>query len=262
MAAMAATRDPIVLLHALGMAPSVWEPVRARLEADHDVLALATLGHRGGAPPTRRPVTVAATVDEAERLLDEHGLDRPHVVGNSLGGWMAIELARRGRARSVCAFSPAGCWVSGTAEQTRGAGKIRRARTMARLSRPLPFLLRAGAVRRLAVRDVAEHGERLGVAAVRSASADLLACTVIDDVLATDEALAPLGPLPCPVTVAWASADRITPLATNGATARERLPEAHFVVLDGVGHVPMLDAPDLVADTILAAVAPDRSHQA
>jgi pimeloyl-ACP methyl ester carboxylesterase len=62
--------------------------------------------------------------------------------------------------------------------------------------------------------------------------------------------------------VAWASADRITPLGTNGATARQRLPQAHFVVLDGVGHVPMLDAPGLVADTILAAIETAGTHPA
>ena len=133
---------------------------------------------------------------------------------------------------------------------------------MARLSRPLPFLLRAGLIRRLAVRDVAEHGERLSAEAVRSASADLLGCTVVDDLLAIREELAPLDPLPCPLTLAWASADRITPLATNGATARQRLPHDRFVVLDGVGHVPMLDAPALVADTILAAVATAQNQRA
>ena len=75
--------------------------------------------------PARRPVRIADLVDDVERILDEHVIDRPHVAGNSLGGWMALELARRGRARTVCALSPAGTWAAGTPEQTDGVRKIR-----------------------------------------------------------------------------------------------------------------------------------------
>src|SRR5580765_7340519 len=134
---MNADNEPLVLLHGLGMSERVWDGVRPLLEPHHDVVALTALGHRGGASPSRRPVTVRDLVDDAERQLDERGLSRPHVAGNSLGGWMAIELARRGRARTVCALSPAGFWTAGTHEQTAGVRKIRRAIRHARLGRPL-----------------------------------------------------------------------------------------------------------------------------
>jgi pimeloyl-ACP methyl ester carboxylesterase len=57
-------------------------------------------------------------VDAAERYLDECGLDRPHLAGNSMGGFVAIELARRGRAASVCALSSAGFWTAETDSRT------------------------------------------------------------------------------------------------------------------------------------------------
>ena len=41
---------------------------------------------------------MSEVVDAAEDYLDERGLDRPHLAGNSVGAFMAIELARRGRA--------------------------------------------------------------------------------------------------------------------------------------------------------------------
>ena len=44
-------------------------------------------------------------------LLDELRLDDVHVAGNSLGGGIALELGRRGRARSVTALSPIGFWT-------------------------------------------------------------------------------------------------------------------------------------------------------
>ena len=133
--------EPLVLLHGLGMSARVWDRVVPLLTPHHEVMALNALGHRGGAAPSRRPVTVRDVVDDAERMLDERGLDRPHIAGNSLGGWMAIELGRRGRARSVCALSPAGMWTAGTAEQGAGVRKIRRAIRAARMGRPVPFVI-------------------------------------------------------------------------------------------------------------------------
>ncbi len=61
--------------------------------------------HRGGAEP--HP---AALTDAVEDFLDELGWADAHVAGNSLGGWVALELAKAGRTRSVCALSPAGWW--------------------------------------------------------------------------------------------------------------------------------------------------------
>jgi pimeloyl-ACP methyl ester carboxylesterase len=233
------------------MSPRVWDGVRPLLEPHHELMALTALGHRGGAAASRRPVKVRDLVDEAERALDERALERPHIAGNSLGGWMAIELARRGRARTVCALSPAGSWTAATAEQTAGVRKIRRASRAARLSRPMPLLMRSAKVRRLALRDIAEHGDRLTAAQAVEATRDLLECAVLDDILSTDEQIAPLDPLPCPITLAWSGDDALLPVEVNGAVARGRLPQARFVVLAGLGHVPMIDDPGSVAGTIL-----------
>jgi pimeloyl-ACP methyl ester carboxylesterase len=254
-----ADREPLVLLHGLGMSSRVWDATRRTLEPHHDVIAVTTLGHRGGSVPVRRPVTIADLVDDVERILDERVVDRPHVAGNSLGGWMALELARRGRARSVCALSPAGTWAAGTPEQTDGVRKIRQAARAARLGRPLPFLMRSARVRRLAFRDVAEHGERLTPAQAVETTTDLLSCTILNDILTTGEELAPLDPSPCPVTLVWSADDRILPLAVNGGVARRRVPGARFVVLPAVGHVPMIDDPSAVAVAVLAATGAERA---
>jgi pimeloyl-ACP methyl ester carboxylesterase len=249
--------DPLVLLHGLGMSARVWDDVRPWLARHHEVVPLTLPGHRGAAAPARRPVTVADLVDGVERELDARGLDRPDIAGNSLGGWIAIELARRGRARTVCALSPAGSWTAGTAEQTAGVRKIRRLIRAARLGRRLP-LMRSAAVRRLALHDVAEHGERLTPAQAIAGGEDLLGCIVADDILSTGEQIEPLDPLPCPVMLAWAGADAVLPVEVNGAIARARLPQARFVVLPGLGHVPMIDDPRRVAGAILRTTAASR----
>lgn len=248
-----ADREPLVLLHGLGMSARVWDGLRPLLAPHHQVFAFTALGHRGGAAAWHRPVKVQDLVDHAEREFDQHGLDRPHIAGNSIGGWMAIELARRGRAGSVCALSPAGSWTAGTPEQTAGVAKIRRAAWSAKLGRPLPqqLMMRSALARRLALRDVAQHGDHLTPEQAVETTKDLLGCAVLDDILTTGEQIAPLDPLPCPITLAWSGEDKLLPVGVNGAVARARLPQAAFVTLPSLGHVPMIDDPQTVAQTIL-----------
>ncbi|WP_235916121.1 alpha/beta fold hydrolase [Antrihabitans cavernicola] len=144
LAGVATDKPSLVLLHGVTMSAHVWDDVVPLLSGRFDVIAPTATGHRGGPPPDR-PTTVSRLVDDADRVLDDAGLDRPHLAGNSLGGWMAIELARRGRAASVCALSPAGLWTAGEKSQSNGVAKIRRSLAITRLSRPpLPVLLRSG----------------------------------------------------------------------------------------------------------------------
>jgi pimeloyl-ACP methyl ester carboxylesterase len=227
----------------------------------YSVHAPTALGHRGGSPaPERRPVIIRDVVDDAERILDELDLDRPHLAGNSMGGWVAIELARRGRAASVCALSPAGMWSVGSTSQDHAVARLRREVALTRLSRPVaPLALKLGVVRRIAMRDIASHADRLTPSRALTAADDLLGCAVTSDLLGTREHFEPLDPLPCPITIAWSENDRIFPVAVNRAIAQERIPAAHFPVLAGVGHVPMIDDPALVAETILATTGANRS---
>ncbi|MFD8100013.1 alpha/beta fold hydrolase, partial [Nocardia fluminea] len=66
------------------------------------------------------------------------------------------------------------------------------------------------------------------------------------------EQIASVPELPCPITLAWSEKDAILPPSVNGRIAQERFPRARFEILRGVGHVPMIDDPQLVAATILA----------
>lgn len=125
---------------------------------------------------------------------------------------------------------------------------------MTRFTRPFaPLAMKSAIVRRLGWRDGACHGDRLTAAHSLEIADDIIGCTVnVDDLLGSDEQIAPLNPLPCPITIAWSENDAIVPVATCDKVARERLPQASFKILPGVGHVAMIDDPDLVARTILA----------
>lgn len=245
--------EPLLLLHGVTNSASIWDDVVPLLRPDFDLVVPTAAGHHGG-PPIDGRATIRGLVDQTERVLDDLDLATVHVAGNSMGGWMAIELARRGRARSVCALSPAGFWTPGTHDETRATSTIRRGRTLARLSRPLaPLAMRSAQVRRLALRDAAEHGERLTPQQAVTFLDDLVQCTAATDLLGTTESVTALDPLPCPVTIAWSSCDRIFPPEVNGATARTLLPGATYRELPGLGHVPMIDDPLACADTIRRA---------
>ena len=138
----------LVLLHPLGADHHVWSPVSDRLVGQRDVIALDLPGF-GDSPVlnTNGPPTPAALADAVATFLNGLGLaDGYHVAGNSLGGWVALELAAAGRARSVTAIAAAGLWPEPLAPK-RGI-----ARTFARAADPLlPALMRSAAGRRLAL---------------------------------------------------------------------------------------------------------------
>ena len=200
----------------------------------------------------RRPVTIWDVIDESERYLDEHGLERPHLAGHSMGGFIALELARRGRAASVCAFSPGGLWSDDL--RARVIGQMRRRLAMGRLMRPItPLLMKSPGMRRRALTDATLHGDRLSYERAIEMTEVTMDCTIIGDLFNnTDEQVAPMDPLPCPITIAWAEKDRILPVEVCEAIARDRLPCATFTILPGLPHTPMIDDPELVARTILA----------
>jgi pimeloyl-ACP methyl ester carboxylesterase len=253
---MVSDKPPLVLLHPFLVSGLVWKDVALALSSYHQVFTPTLLGHSGGPPVQRRPATVWDVIDAAEAYLDENGLQRPHLAGNSLGGFVAIELARRGRASTVTALSPAGFWSTGHTHAS-AARKIRKIAVVSRLTTSLgPLAFKPAVVRRLSLRffNSARHGDRVAADKLVELTRVVAECSVDKEVLSTDaEQVAPLDPLPCPITLAWSQKDAIFPVSTYGKVALERLPGATFEILADVGHVPMFDDPALVARTILTA---------
>lgn len=245
--------EPLVLLHGVTGSERMWRHVVPLTAPHHDTIALTLLGHRGGAAAPAG-AGVRAVIDDAERMLDELGLERPHLVGNSLGGWVALELARRGRARSVVALSPAGFWDPREGDHQYGAERLRRTVAMARRTRGiLPLAARSPRLRRRLLGDNVAHGSSVTARDLLGLADDLLGCTIRDAVLSTTEMMHAMHPLPCPVTLSWSVLDRVLPSEVYGARARRLLPAAAWRPIPEVGHVPMLDAPDRVAERILDA---------
>ena len=181
--------EPLVLLHGFTATWRCWLPVLAELVPRFDVFAPTLHGHDGG--PQLPDPAVAHTVEQAtthvESLLDEAGIETAHLVGNSMGGALALELAKRGRARSVVAISPGGGWRrDDTKEAERIIKWFKLNQKLAKMIDPRAekVLSRPGQ-RTLAFRDVMTRGDlvpaREAVGLLRSS----INCSVVEDVFET-----------------------------------------------------------------------------
>jgi pimeloyl-ACP methyl ester carboxylesterase len=250
--------EPVVLLHGFTGTWHHWKPVIADLVARYEVIAPTLAGHDGGPPfPKDGPLTIAAAADSLEGHLDDIGVGTAHLVGNSMGGALAIELAKRGRARSVVALSPGGGWDVGSSEPERIARFFLRQVRLTRASRAqIPRVMRRAASRRVAFRDVMRCGHLVHPADAIDLALTSIRCDVIDEVVGalrrgSDATPLDLAKVQAPVLLAWAQLDRILPMATCSDRFRREIPGAEFRVLPRVGHVPMWDDPRLVADTVV-----------
>ena len=249
-------RAPIVLIHGATSSARVWDPLLPTLSPKYRVFVPSLAGHRGGPPLPAGPVAVVDRIVNAMcRQLDEAAIDTAHMVGNSLGGWVALELARRGRARSVLALSPAGAWRS-PRDLRRLLLLFRAGAALGRIT-DMPNLVKRKRVRRILLLLMAEHADRMTPEQVATAFEDIALCTALPEILDGARHNGPIKPIPdvdCRVRIAWGLSDRMLPFMRYGAPMLAAVPAAEFKLIPGVGHVPMIDDPMLTAQTILDLV--------
>jgi pimeloyl-ACP methyl ester carboxylesterase len=258
----AGSGEPLILLHGQGFSRRSWDPVIAGLAVDRDVIAVDLPGH-GDSPRQPRdrgntPHDLAIAVTE---LLDELGIPTAHLAGNSLGGWVALELGRLQRARTVTALSPAGLWRRRAPRHIRLA--MRQARLNARVTRRLaPHAPRTRLARGLAMIQVSGRPFRLPYEPVQTAVHDMAAAPGFRDTLRGLEQhrFEDGAAITAPVTIAFGSRDRV--LLPGVSRRRDQLPDhTRWVTLAGCGHVPMFDDPHALTDLLRAATDSGTARQ-
>jgi pimeloyl-ACP methyl ester carboxylesterase len=242
--------EPLVLVHGIGSHWQMWQPVLDTLAAERDVVALDLPGF-GDSPTLEGEPTVAALAGAVSDLATELGLDRPHVAGNSLGGGIALELARTGRARSATGLSPIGFGFG--REMVYGATVLRATRTLARVAGPaLDPLQRTALGRTLTMGHLIGRPWRVPAEDAIRATHDLVAAPGFEATLPHVLAFGwGHGDLDVPVTIGWGTHDWLL-IPRQGRRARRRMPRAHHVWLRGCGHVPTWDDPGEIASVVLA----------
>jgi pimeloyl-ACP methyl ester carboxylesterase len=246
--------DRLLLIHGLAHPPQVWGSVLPDLERSFELLVPTLLGHHQGEPfPGGVTPGIGALTDGLERELDAAGWDTAHIAGSSLGGWLALELAKRGRARSVVALAPGGGWRPGSLAAKRIELMFTLNRAVGRRLLPHAERLCASTFgRRLLFRQVSAHPERLEPADAAYVLRASIECPAYLDVLraVTHDSARELDQVRCPVLLVWAEADRVISFKRYGRPLQEALPSVELRTLHDVGHVPMLDDPKAVASVI------------
>jgi pimeloyl-ACP methyl ester carboxylesterase len=251
----AGTGTPLLLLHGIGAIWRAWSPVLPYLEPHHEVIVPTLHGHAGG-PPLDSQVapSVQALVDGIEEELDRLGLRKVHIAGNSLGGWIGIELARRGRAQSLVLLSPAGAWRSPRRLRVTTHGVRFSLGALARYSSRAEAIAERRLLRWTMLAGQVAHPHRVPRESLVTYIHASGQSPVVDPLLRILH-LNPVDPLPVdrdyPVRLVWAERDRVLPFKHFGSPMLERLPGAELIRLSGVGHVPMSDDPARVAELIL-----------
>jgi pimeloyl-ACP methyl ester carboxylesterase len=246
---------PLVCVHGFIDTWRTWELVLPRLEARHDVLALTLPGHAGG-PPIHGPIDDQLLTGAVERAMDEAGFETAHLVGNSLGGFVALQLAQRGRARSVVALAPAGGWPERDGSVERLLDFQRTLSALARMTAPQAgAILADDAGRRRATALLAVNYRHIPVELLRhqwlAVAAAGGAGALVDYARHAAWTLDPER-MTCPVRIIWGTEDRLLPWPRAAHRyRREWLPHADWVVLDDVGHCPQLDLPLETSELIL-----------
>lgn len=249
--------EPLVLIHGFTATWRCWLPVLAELVPRFDVIAPTLHGHDGGPEPVAGPArSISDAADHFELLLDALDVDTAHLAGNSMGGALALELAKRGRARSVVAISPGGGWrEDDVTEAERIVRLFSRNQRMGRTAdRMVPRIMSRPRMRRLALRDVMTRGHLVPAAEATRLAQSSVRCSVVEEVFETIRSgtarVLELDRIACPVLLVWGEKDRILPLERHAARFREEIPGAELRVLPGIGHTPMWDDAALIAATI------------
>jgi len=251
--------SPLVLLHGFTDTWRTWDLVRPELEKHHDVFALTLPGHAGG-PALKEPVVQDEIIDQVEAILDDAGIETAHIVGNSLGGYLSLRLAARGRAKSVVALAPAGGWAEGDESYKETFKFLAEMKTqLDGAAQHIDALVASPEGRRLATQFITTNYEHIPAELIAHQIMGVIKCdgalplvqSGLDEGWSLDA-----EKITCPVRLVWGTEDKI--LEMDVASPRFRhdwLPNADWIELDGIGHCPQLDVPSETTQLILGHVA-------
>lgn len=262
--------EPVLLLHPFLMSQTVWDVVAQQL-ADtgrYEVFAPTMAGHHGGPRAGTWFLSSTVLADHVERQMDELGWDTAHIVGNSLGGWVAFELERRGRARSVTGVAPAGGWTRWSPVKFEVISKFVSGMPVLGLARLFgQRVLRLPFSRRLATLPLSGSPDGISEHQLSGIVDDAAHCPAYFQLL-VKSALLPglleLAETGVPAHLVLCEKDRVVPPRRFSRHFTNFLPKGTKVTtLDGVGHVPMFEAPgrvtEVISDFLDQCSRPDRA---
>lgn len=248
----------VILIHGMAASLHTWEPLRAALEDDYRVIAYDQPGHGLTGPHPEGDYTFAGMVDGLDAVFAAEGLDEAVLIGNSMGGWMSWRdaVANPDRVKGLVLADASGIPSSFSSRSNLGfrimqnpVGRF----SMTRIT-PRSGIRRSiyGSMSRQEIIDDAmidRYWELLRYPGNRQAMADQFT-TEREDL--SDR----LGEVTVPTLVIFGEEDGlIHPSAADGFV--ERMPNARAIIYEGIGHIPMEEAPERFSADVRAFLEND-----
>jgi len=248
--------EPLLLVHGMGSASTVWKPILADLKREFLVITIDLPGH-GKTPMIKgRPMDPHSLALNVLEEMSLQGYESFHLVGNSLGGWVALEMASAApeRVRSLVGLAPAGLWLNPYNARYPGTAI---ARFLARYTAKIaPTALHFEAARKLGFSDVSPRWREFSYETCPDATMAMAGAEgyypAWDGMLM--KRFDSFIPPSVPVTIVFGDTDRTLPATT--CQERSVAPDhAKWIIFADTGHAPMWDSPIDVVDEIKKSVA-------
>lgn len=230
---------PLMLVHGFPLNHTIWNETAALLEDEVRVILPDLPGH--GQSPVAEPVTMDSMADGLAAILDALGIEKVVLAGQSMGGYVCLAFARRHSQRLaglglVCTQAAADSPEKrqarlDQAEQTLAEGSQRVVESMSAVLTNRPEMAEG-------LKHLMSSTPAAGMAAALRAMAERA------------EMSAFLPQISVPALVMAGLADAIIPVERAREMAAS-LPDAQLVELAGVGHSPMMEAPQATAEALL-----------
>lgn len=244
-------KNPILLIHGMGSSSTAWKPITKKLADFFTIVTVDLPGH--GATPMHKsqPMDPESLALAVFKTMASHGFHRFDTVGNSLGGWIALEMAamKPEAISSVTALAPAGLWLSPFNTRYPGAAIAQMLASSLKIVSPL--LLRYDWARKIGFENVSprwrefsyelclDATKAMAIAAGYYPAWDALLKKRFDEKI--DKSV--------PITIIFGDSDRTLPAST--CQERSLVPNhAKWLILPECGHAPMWDHPNEVIEQI------------
>jgi pimeloyl-ACP methyl ester carboxylesterase len=252
--------DPLLLLHGLGGTKVTWFPILGPLAEKYRLIVPDLPGH-GESDKPRTDYSPKFYAHTMRRLMDEVGIDRAALLGNSLGGRVALELALRSpnRVSSLVLLDP-------SMPGLRWRYVLGLTRVVPTEFGAFPFLLRERWME-VAIRRLFAHPDRLSSEAYTAGASEFIRIyrsprarmaffsTLAQIMSERPEAFfGALRRIKQPALVIFGEHDRLVP-SRLGVRLTQYLPNARFAVLPDVGHVPQFEAPAETLELVFSFLA-------
>ena len=243
----------ILLIHGMGSAATAWKPLTPRLLDQFNVITVDLPGHGESGFTKGQAMDPSSIAEQVVRQVErELGVTEFDLVGNSWGGWIALEIAANFPARinSVTALAPAGFWLASYVQRAPGTATLR---LLAKNSAVIaPVVLRYERWRKLGFADVSPHWRDFSYELCLDATIAMAKSVgyfpAWDGMLSKrfdskiDQSI--------PVKIIFGDSDKTLPATT--CQERAMAPDhSQWLTISECGHAPMWDHVDTVANHIL-----------